>query len=83
MQVTVVVVSSIGFDVTFTLFTLIPMEFPMLIFVLLMLGDMSNGDAICFIVISTYECRFCTFLSVGSEKKSTRKLGTGEVADGS
>lgn len=82
VHVTVVAVSSIGFDVT-----LIPVELPvfaMLIFVLLMLGDItSDGDAfICFIVISTYECRFC-ILSIGSEKKSTRKSGTGDVADGS
>lgn len=52
VHVTVVVVSSIGFDVT-----LIPVEFPvlpMLMLVLLMLGDISDGDAlICFIVIST------------------------------
>lgn len=53
VHVTVAVVSSIGFDVT-----LIPVELPafaILIFVLLMLGDiMSDGDAFsCFIVIST------------------------------
>lgn len=82
VHVTVVAVSSIGFDVT-----LIPVELPTLvtlIFVVLMLGDIiSDGDAfICFIVISTYECRFCTF-SIGSEKKSTRKSGTGDVAGGS
>lgn len=50
VHVTVVDVSSIGFDVTF-----IPDVFPafaILIFVLLILGDMSDV-LICFIVIST------------------------------
>lgn len=52
VHVTVVAVSSIGFDVT-----LMPVVLPalaILIFVLLRLVDISDGDAfICFIVIST------------------------------
>lgn len=79
VQVTVVVVSSIGFEVT-----LIPDMLPAFALVVLpMLGEVSDGDAlICFIVISTYEWRFCEW-SVGSAKKSTRRSGTGDVTGGS